>query len=172
MPASVRLCGAARQVGPRLARFLILAGVRVSKWAAALVLSLVGPLRATAEPIAELDETRACVLVTPVYFERYSDRLTPGGWLDLRAWIVRIQESGEAFRATVGGHAYDEGDEAWMLDLSRRRAEAVGRALIELGASPDDVETIAFGDARPAFTDRVEYGPGWSRRAELVLEPR
>jgi len=70
----------------------------------------------------------------------------------------------------VKGHTDNRHSEAYNLDLSRRRAEAVQRYLASSGVPPDRIAASFYGSARPveAMPPGVSHAP--NRRVELLLE--
>jgi peptidoglycan-associated lipoprotein len=53
----------------------------------------------------------------------------------------------------------------WLLD--KKRAEAVQRTLVLLGASEKQIEAVSFGKERPAVSGSDEAAWAQNRRAEL-----
>jgi outer membrane protein OmpA-like peptidoglycan-associated protein len=53
--------------------------------------------------------------------------------------------------------------------LSQRRADAVGKALIARGVSPDALNTMGRGKAYPVATNDTAAGRQQNRRVELVF---
>jgi peptidoglycan-associated lipoprotein len=60
------------------------------------------------------------------------------------AWLIRHP----ALTVTIEGHADDAGAAAHNLEVSRRRAEAVRRRLIEMGVAPERISTVGYGRDR------------------------
>jgi hypothetical protein len=79
---------------------------------------------------------------------------------------MRIGASG------VEGHTDAQGDEAYNLDLSLRRANAVRQALIDrYGVQGDRLETRGYGEAVPIADNATLEGRAQNRRVELVRLP-
>lgn len=70
-------------------------------------------------------------------------------------------------RLVIEGHADERGSHEYNLALGQKRADAVARALTLIGASPEQLEAVSFGEERPAV--RASREDAWSknRRAEL-----
>lgn len=68
---------------------------------------------------------------------------------------------------TVEGHTDDRGSREYNLALGERRAEAVRRQLVLLGASAGQVRTVSYGEERPAVEGQDESAWSQNRRAEL-----
>lgn len=69
----------------------------------------------------------------------------------------------------VEGHTDSIGDDADNLKLSRERATAVVRALVEKGIEPERLEPEGFGESRPIDDNETGSGRAKNRRVDLVL---
>lgn len=70
-------------------------------------------------------------------------------------------------RLIVEGHTDERGGREYNLALGQKRAEAVARSLVLLGATESQVEAVSFGKERPAAEGRDEAAWAKNRRAEL-----
>lgn len=68
---------------------------------------------------------------------------------------------------TVEGHTDARGGSEYNLALGQRRAEAVVRALVLVGAKDGQLEAVSFGKERPAVQGSDEAAYAKNRRAEL-----
>jgi outer membrane protein OmpA-like peptidoglycan-associated protein len=72
-------------------------------------------------------------------------------------------------RLAIEGHTDGDGDDAFNLDLSERRAAAVKVYLVEqLSIEGARLETAGFGEARPVAENDNPEGKQRNRRVELV----
>lgn len=72
----------------------------------------------------------------------------------------------------VEGHTDSTGSDAYNVELSRRRAEAVRDALIEGRIAPSRILAEGYGSAYPVADNDTEQGRAKNRRVEIViLEP-
>jgi peptidoglycan-associated lipoprotein len=69
----------------------------------------------------------------------------------------------------VEGHCDERGTFEYNLELGAKRARAVRDHLIELGVSADRIETISYGEERPAVEGTGERVWSQNRRAEFTL---
>jgi len=69
---------------------------------------------------------------------------------------------------TVAGHSDERGTREYNLALGERRANAVKDALIANGVGADQLETVSYGEERPAVQGSNEHAWGQNRRAVLV----
>jgi peptidoglycan-associated lipoprotein len=70
-------------------------------------------------------------------------------------------------RLAVEGHTDERGGREYNLALGQKRAEAVQRSLVLLGASEKQIEAVSFGKERPAASGSDEAAWAQNRRAEL-----
>lgn len=73
--------------------------------------------------------------------------------------------------AMVEGHADATGDEAFNLELSRLRAEAVKFALAANGLPPDNIRTWGAGSTDPIASNDTEEGRRENRRVVILVTP-
>lgn len=101
-----------------------------------------------------------------VNFEYDSAELTPESStvLDEVASHLRISPG---LSVAVVGHASSEGEMAYNMDLSVRRATAVRDYLIAQGVKPEYLPTSGFGELQPVVSNAVEKGRVANRRVEL-----
>jgi len=84
----------------------------------------------------------------------------------LAAWL---RENAGA-RLTVEGHADERGTREYNLALGSRRASAVKEYLVALGIDPDRVQTVSYGEERPAVIGSNEDAWAKNRRAVFKVE--
>ena len=78
--------------------------------------------------------------------------------------------AGKALR--IEGHCDERGTEEYNRSLGERRAFAVREALMRAGLDPNLVDTISFGEDRPADPGHNEAAWSKNRRGEfIVIEP-
>lgn len=70
----------------------------------------------------------------------------------------------------IEGHADERGTKEYNLALGERRANAVQRFLIVNGASRGQIETVSYGEEKPAVMGSSESAWAQNRRVELVFE--
>ena len=75
---------------------------------------------------------------------------------------------GEGFRTVViEGHCDERGSEEYNLALGERRALAVKQYLTNLGVPRQSLDTVSFGESKPAVQGHDESAWRWNRRAEF-----
>jgi len=70
-------------------------------------------------------------------------------------------------RLRLEGHADERGTREYNLALGERRAQAVERYLQVQGVSANQLETISYGEERPAQSGATEASYSANRRVEL-----
>lgn len=70
-------------------------------------------------------------------------------------------------KLVVEGHTDERGGREYNLALGQRRAEAVVRSLVLLGAAEGQLEAVSFGKERPVSDGHDEVAWSKNRRAEL-----
>ncbi len=106
-----------------------------------------------------------------VFFDFDRDALWPdaGPVCDLIADSIRRDVAG--VQVTIVGHTDAIGSDAYNLDLSRRRALAVMRALLARGVDPGALSTVALGKRQPVAPDDTPAGRAENRRVEFFVSP-
>ena len=102
-----------------------------------------------------------------VNFEFDSARLTPDS-SEILDYVATNLRTTPELQVEVGGHASAEGDAAYNLDLSTRRAHTVRDYLIEAGVSADTIRANGYGETRPLVNNGNETGRSVNRRVELI----
>ena len=65
------------------------------------------------------------------------------------------------------GHCDERGSEEYNLALGERRANAVRQYLVNLGVTNSTLDTVSFGESKPAVQGHDESAWRWNRRAEF-----
>ncbi len=94
-----------------------------------------------------------------IYFD--FDRAT------LRADAEAVMRHGEWRTVVVEGHCDERGSEEYNLALGERRAASVKQYLVDSGVASTRVDTVSFGESKPAVQGHDESAWRWNRRAEF-----
>ncbi|HMC14614.1 MAG TPA: peptidoglycan-associated lipoprotein Pal [Albitalea sp.] len=81
---------------------------------------------------------------------------------------ARVLTSTRTKKMTVEGHTDERGGREYNLALGQKRAEAVAKSLVLLGAGENQLEAVSFGKERPVALGSDEESWAKNRRAELV----
>jgi peptidoglycan-associated lipoprotein len=69
----------------------------------------------------------------------------------------------------IEGHCDERGTEGYNLALGERRALAIREYLVTMGVSGDRVDTVSYGESRPAALGNTEDAYAKNRRGEFML---
>ncbi|MCB1581872.1 MAG: OmpA family protein [Marinicella sp.] len=69
----------------------------------------------------------------------------------------------------IEGHTDSSGSEAFNLDLSQDRADAVKNLLIEYGIDSLRIEAVGMGESMPIADNNTEAGKAKNRRVEIII---
>lgn len=104
-----------------------------------------------------------------VYFDFDKDTVRPEFSALLQAHSNFLHNNpGRKIR--LEGHADDRGSREYNLALGQRRDNMVGSVLSILGISMERVESISFGDDKPAVRGHDEASWKQNRRVEIVYD--
>jgi outer membrane protein OmpA-like peptidoglycan-associated protein len=84
------------------------------------------------------------------------------------AEIVKLLKSDAALKIHVVGHTDNQGNPQYNLELSRRRAAGVVRALAAQGIAGDRMDSFGAGVYAPVASNETEEGRTKNRRVELT----
>lgn len=81
------------------------------------------------------------------------------------AWILQHPK----YKVLVEGHCDERGSNEYNLGLGQRRADAILKFLIEQGVPLERLNTISYGEERPAEGGHTEAAWAKNRRAEFKV---
>ena len=102
-----------------------------------------------------------------ILFDSDKDVVKPESQQTL-AEIVKLLRSDATLKVHVVGHTDNQGKPEYNLDLSRRRAASVVRALAALGVAGDRLDSFGAGVYAPIASNETEEGRTNNRRVELT----
>ena len=106
---------------------------------------------------------------SPVFFSRGSAELLTSSTQELNE-SAQAMKNNPSWFLNINGHASADGDDAFNMDLSSRRANAVYLALLERGVPASQLASQGFGETLLKNAERPESPE--NRRVEMVLEAR
>ncbi len=122
----------------------------------------------TAEKMAEEMDARGHVALHGILFDHDSDRLKEGSRRAIDE-IARFLKAHPDVEVYVVGHTDNTGSYDYNLDLSKRRAASVVRALAqEHGIARRRLQAVGVGPVAPVASNASEEGRAKNRRVELV----
>ncbi|HNT97485.1 MAG TPA: OmpA family protein [Elusimicrobiales bacterium] len=109
--------------------------------------------------------------VKPIEFEFNSDVLLPSS-MDLLDRVAAVLRGRPRLKLIVEGHTDDVGDDAYNMELSRYRADAVKTYLVKKGIHPETVLSRGYGETRPVSPGTTEKDRALNRRVEFKITTR
>lgn len=104
--------------------------------------------------------------VNVVYFDYDSFALKPEARAVLERNAAHLQAN-KQFKVQLEGHTDDRGGREYNLALGQKRSDAVRQSLSLLGVSAAQVESVSFGEEKPAVQGNDEAAYSKNRRAEF-----
>ncbi len=107
-------------------------------------------------------------VLSNIYFPAGKAEFMPKSYaaLDRLLNFMRINPD---VKILVSGHTNNIGDYRKLMDLSRRRAEAVKQYLVSHGISPDRIQTVGYGPDRPIADNSTLEGRRKNQRVEVKI---
>lgn len=122
-----------------------------------------------AEEAARVEAEQQRLLgITTFYFDFDQSVVKPEARAALEAHAQYLSANGG--NVVLEGHADERGTREYNLALGERRAEAVARYLTVLGVTGQQIETVSYGEERPASLGHDESSWSLNRRVELRYE--
>ncbi len=85
--------------------------------------------------------------------------------------VLTLIENNPQLKLEIGGHTDSQGDEAYNLNLSEKRALAVLSWLKENKANTSLLSSKGYGETKPVANNKTETGRALNRRVELLVLP-
>jgi OOP family OmpA-OmpF porin len=126
-------------------------------------------------PKGEMVDASGCtvkevVALKGVTFEVNSDQLTPESMPLLDETARTLNGKYAASNVEIAGHTDATGNDAYNLDLSRRRAESVRQYLIQQGVKAEHLSAAGYGETQPIADNATREGRATNRRVELRIK--
>jgi outer membrane protein OmpA-like peptidoglycan-associated protein len=101
-----------------------------------------------------------------VYFGHDSD--VPKSFDDI-LYLEQIMKTSSTIKVEVSGHTDNLGSYPYNVGLSRRRAEAVKKHLVQAGIDSSRIEVAGFGPDKPISDNKTRAGRQLNRRTEFTI---
>ncbi len=125
--------------------------------------------RREAEQRAAGGDDAALRRITTFYFDFDTSEIKPEA-RDVLAAHARYLANNPGVNVRLEGHTDERGTGEYNLALGERRANAVQRFLVVNGASRDQIETVSYGEEKPAAMGSGESAWAQNRRVELIFQ--
>lgn len=118
--------------------------------------------------VLEPVDTGFSTVLKNVLFEYNSAILLTGAFYELDN-VVQILQKYPSLKVEIGGHTDNAGGDAFNLQLSTKRAEAVVQYLVSKGISPDRLIAKGYGETLPVADNATDEGRSQNRRTTLKV---
>jgi peptidoglycan-associated lipoprotein len=115
----------------------------------------------------ETVETVELTELSTIYFDYDKATVRSDQRASLQADAKAIQEQPDLGVITLQGNCDERGTEEYNLALGERRAASVKRYLTDLGVPPSRLNTVSFGESKPAVAGHDESAWKWNRRVDF-----
>lgn len=123
---------------------------------------------AAARAAAAEERMRRSALATRVFYFDFDVAEFRDGDRDVLTYHARDLAANPNKRIRLEGHADERGTREYNLALGERRANGILNYLIVNGASRNQIETVSYGEERPADRGTSEAAYQRNRRVEIV----
>jgi peptidoglycan-associated lipoprotein len=103
-----------------------------------------------------------------IYFEFDDSSLRPDAKASLRASAEALKKNPN-IRVEVQGNCDNRGTNEYNLALGDRRANSARRYLVDLGIKASRIDTVSYGEERPAVRGNNEVAWARNRRDDFVV---
>jgi peptidoglycan-associated lipoprotein len=129
-----------------------------------------GPVTAeTIDPysLAALKDPKSAVYKRSVLFD-YDQFVIKDEYKSLIEAHARFLAKNPALKMLIQGNADERGSREYNLALGQKRAEAMKKALILLGAAEAQIESVSLGKEKPRCADHTEECWAENRRGDML----
>jgi peptidoglycan-associated lipoprotein len=115
----------------------------------------------------ELTDPRSILSKRSIYFDYDRFDIKPE-YRDLVAAHAKFLTNNRQFRMLIQGNTDDRGSREYNLALGQKRADAVKKQLVLLGAREEQVESVSLGEEKPKNLGQNEAAWAENRRGDLL----
>jgi outer membrane protein OmpA-like peptidoglycan-associated protein len=118
-------------------------------------------------------DTRGTVITLSggVLFASAKYDLLPAAQSNLAQVADALSKSDPDSKIIVAGYTDSQGGQAYNMELSQHRAEAVRSFLVSHGVASDRISAQGFGPSQPVADNASAEGRADNRRVEIVVQP-
>jgi outer membrane protein OmpA-like peptidoglycan-associated protein len=113
-------------------------------------------------------EPNATIRLNNIFFDIDKFALRPESYPELNR-VTEFLEENPSIKVEISGHCDNTGTDEHNMVLSKNRANAVSKYLIQKGISKDRVTTTFYGESRPRDTNATKEGRQNNRRVEFTI---
>ncbi|MDR1934097.1 MAG: peptidoglycan-associated lipoprotein Pal [Candidatus Accumulibacter sp.] len=115
----------------------------------------------------ELTDSRSILSKRSIYFDYDRFDIKPE-YRDLVAAHAKFLTENRQFRMLIQGNTDERGSREYNLALGQKRADAVKKQLVLLGAREEQVESVSLGEEKPKNPGQDEAAWAENRRGDLL----
>jgi peptidoglycan-associated lipoprotein len=123
--------------------------------------------RARAEMEARVNAARMA-FAQAIFYDYDRSELKPDARAALTSKLPLLRAN-PTMRIRIAGHTDERGSDTYNIALGQRRAAAAKRFLVDQGIAADRIETVSFGEDRPAAMGSMESAWSRNRRSEFEI---
>lgn len=136
---------------------------------------IIGGFSPVADPIPGEDSSAASVNHpfenTIIYFA-YDSAIVGQAYDAILQQLSSYINNNPGYTLTISGHCDERGSEEYNRALGERRALSVKEALVALGAPDTVINTVSYGEEKPADSGKTQEAFAKNRRAEFEIFAR
>jgi len=120
-------------------------------------------------PAGDTVDAAGCSLAMrlEVLFDTNSATIKPESHAELDRAVTFLKETAPSANGVIEGHTDSSGADAYNLQLSQRRADAVRQYLVDHGVPASRLEAKGFGESQPVADNSTAEGRAQNRRVVL-----
>lgn len=126
-----------------------------------------GAVNGNAEAADELHNPNSILSKRSVYFD-FDSFVVKDEYKPLVEAHARYLQSHPTARMTIQGNTDERGSREYNIALGQKRADAVKRMMVLLGAGDNQIETVSFGKEKPKNPGHDEAAWAENRRDDIV----
>ena len=115
----------------------------------------------------ELTDPKSILSKRSVYFD-YDKFDIKAEYKDLVAAHAKFLTNNRQFKMLIQGNTDERGSREYNLALGQKRADAIKKQLVLLGAREDQVESVSLGEEKPKNTAQNEAAWAENRRGDML----
>ena len=143
------------------------AGVEDRSPSAVSTTAPVAPVSADPYGLAALKDPKSPLSKRSIYFD-YDSFVVKDEYKALLDHHAKFLAKNAQVKMLIQGNADERGSREYNLALGQKRAEAVRKALLLLGASEAQLESVSLGEEKPACMDQTEACWAQNRRGDML----
>jgi outer membrane protein OmpA-like peptidoglycan-associated protein len=104
----------------------------------------------------------------PIYFD-YDQAIIRSEYTDFLKRMIRVVNGHSDLRIKVTGHTDSDGSDAYNVELSKKRAQALIDFFVTNGLSRDKIEVEFKGESAPIDSNKTPQGKQRNRRVDFAF---